>query len=50
MISWEGDSEWTGHGKSEVKEPRWGVTATVEGKSSKITLSFSLGAGRAWCR
>lgn len=47
MISWEGDIGWTGIGESKVKEPRWGITATVEGK---VTFSFTPGTRGPWCQ
>lgn len=36
MISWEGGSERTGAGKSEVKEPRRGRAAAVDGRAAAV--------------
>lgn len=35
MISREGDSERTGTGQSQVKEPGWGLAAAAEGRTAR---------------
>lgn len=45
MISWEGSSERTGAGKSEVKEPRRGRAAAVDGRVARSLSALALELG-----
>lgn len=45
MISWEGGSERTGAGNSEVKEPRRGRAAAVDGRAARSLSALALELG-----